>query len=69
MKTIIILLATLVVIAAAIPEPADLASEFSQLTQGLLLISILCLKLKTVRNSSEDYFIKKNAASSITSVE
>jgi hypothetical protein len=41
MKTIIILLAALVVIAAAVPEQADRASEFSQLTQGLLLISIL----------------------------
>jgi hypothetical protein len=41
MKTIIILLAALVVIAAANPEQADRTSEFSQLTQGLLLISIL----------------------------
>ena len=39
MKAIIILLATLVVIASAVPKPADQDSGFSKLTQGILLIS------------------------------
>jgi hypothetical protein len=40
MKAIIILLAALVVIAAAVPKPADRDSDFSELTQGILFISI-----------------------------
>jgi hypothetical protein len=40
MKAIIILLAALVVIAAAVPKPADQDSGFSKLTQGILLIII-----------------------------
>jgi hypothetical protein len=40
MKAVIILLAALVVIAAAVPKPADRDSDFSELTQGILLISI-----------------------------
>ncbi len=43
MKAIIILLAALVVIAAAVPKPADQDSGFSKLTQGILLISNFAL--------------------------
>ncbi len=43
MKAIIILLVTLVVIAAAVPKPADQDSGFSKLTQGILLISDFAL--------------------------
>jgi hypothetical protein len=56
MKAIIILLAALVVIAAAVPKPADRDSDFSELTPGLPFINRLCLKLITTKSGCEDYF-------------
>jgi hypothetical protein len=69
MKAIIILLAALVVIAAAVPKPADRDSDFSKLTPGLHFISRVCLKLITTKSGMEDYFKIKNLTINRMSVE